>query len=134
MGEPKEENLVPGNLAAVIHTIWQDQAAQQAPHVDIPLRGMKAECDSVKLCISTVPFWPLTKERSNRFGVSVDGCIPIVCENKIVEWSMPWKLQVLENRKDYILTLPLDRTKKHHLLTLIIMDPGQMVQEISYGD
>ena len=134
MGEPKEENLVPGNLAAVIHTIWQDQAAQQAPHVDIPLHGMKAECDSVKLCISTVPFWPLTKERSNRFGVSVDGCTPVVCENKIVEWSMPWKLQVLENRKDYILTLPLDRTKKHHLLTLIIMDPGQMVQQISFSD
>jgi hypothetical protein len=39
---------------------------------------------------------------------------------------------VLENRKDFVLSLPIDRKKKHHLLTLVIGDPGQMVQEISF--
>jgi hypothetical protein len=72
------------------------------------------------------------QDRSNRFGVSIDGSTPVVCENKFTEWSYPWKLQVLENRKDFVLSLPIDRKKKHHLLTLVIGDPGQMVQEIAF--
>ncbi len=56
----------------------------------------------------------------------------MVCENLFTEWSYPWKLQVLENRKDFLLTLPLDKQRKQHTLTLIMGDPGQMVQEITY--
>jgi len=64
--------------------------------------------------------------------VSVDGGKPVVCENKFEEWSMPWKIQVLGNRKDYLITLPVDVAKKTHVLSLIIGDPGQIVQRISY--
>ena len=74
------------------------------------------------------------QDRSNRIGVSIDGGSPVVCENKFTEWSYPWKLQVLENRKDFVLKMPIDRKKKHHLLTLVIGDPGQMVQEISFSN
>lgn len=103
-----------------------------SPHIDLPLEDVLLHGDSLQLCLSVVPFWPVTTDRSNRIGVSLDGCTPVVCENLFTEWSYPWKLQVLENRKDFLLTLPLDSKRKHHVLTLIIGDPGQMVQEITY--
>ena len=91
-----------------------------------------ADNDSITLCISVVPFWPVNYDRSNRFGVSVDRCQPVVCENKFIEWGWSWKLQVLENRKDFVVTLPIDRSKKRHTLSFIIGDPGQMIQKITY--
>ena len=110
----------------------QDPASLSSGHIDMPLELNTTEADSVTLCISVVPLWPVTTDRSNRIGVSVDGCAPKVCENRFIEWSLPWKLQVLENRKDFMLTLPIDRAKRNHTLTLIIGDPGQIVQGISY--
>ena len=102
------------------HDRVEDPTSLESSHIDIPF---DLEGDSVKLQISTVPVWPLYRGRSNRFGVSVDGCKPVVCENKIVEWSYPWKLQVLNNRKDYLLTLPVDKTRTSHTLTFVIGDP-----------
>ena len=110
----------------------QDPSKLTSQHLDIPFECSQTGGKRLSLCISVVPFWPVTQDRSNRFGVSIDGSTPIVCENKFTEWSYPWKLQVLENRKDFVLSLPIDRKKKHHLLTLVIGDPGQMVQEISF--
>ena len=110
----------------------QDPGKLTSQHIDIPFECSQTGGKRLSLCISVVPFWPVTQDRSNRFGVSIDGSTPIVCENKFTEWSYPWKLQVLENRKDFVLSLPIDRKKKHHLLTLVIGDPGQMVQEISF--
>ena len=119
----------------------QDPASTASSHIDIPImlpsgRGYGAEgsiaSDSVRVCISVVPFWPISADRSNRFGVSFDGSAPVVCENQFTEWSFPWKLQVLENRRDFMLTFPADRTKRRHTLTLIVGDPGQMVQRISW--
>ena len=110
----------------------QDPSKLTSQHLDIPFECSQTGGKRLSLCISVVPFWPVTQDRSNRFGVSIDGSTPIVCENKFTEWSYPWKLQVLENRKDFVLSLPIDRKKKHHLLTLVIGDPGQMVQEIAF--
>ena len=118
MGQPLDSAQDPGKLTS--------------QHLDIPFECSQTGGKRLSLCISVVPFWPVTQDRSNRFGVSIDGSTPIVCENKFTEWSYPWKLQVLENRKDFVLSLPIDRKKKHHLLTLVIGDPGQMVQEISF--
>lgn len=109
----------------------QDASSLQSSHLDIPI-NLTSQSDSLKVQISVVPFWPVSQERSNRLGVSLDGCPPVVLENKIVEWSYPWKLQVMENRKDYILQFPIDKTRQSHQLRLIIGDPGQMVQKISY--
>ena len=86
----------------------------------------------ITLCISTVPMWPVYAGRSNSFGVSVDGCTPVRCENFMVEWEEPWKMQVSENRKDYVVTLPLDPAQKTHTLTFHIGDPGQMIQKVTY--
>ena len=110
----------------------QDPGKLTSQHIDIPFECSQTGGKRLSLCLSVVPFWPVTQDRSNRFGVSIDGSTPIVCENKFTEWSYPWKLQVLENRKDFVLSLPIDRKKKHHLLTLVIGDPGQMVQEIAF--
>ncbi len=112
------------------HDAVQDAGSLQSEHLDLSF-----DCeprDSVTLCISCVPFWPVSHDRSNRFGISVDGQAPVVCENPIEEWSGPWKLQVLENRKDFVVTFPIDGSKRRHKLSLIIGDPGQMVQRISY--
>ena len=98
----------------------------------IPAGILSADADSVSLCISVVPMWPVSAERSNRIGVSVDHGKMEVCENVFVEWGREWKIQVLENRKEFVLTLPLDKTRDEHIVTLTIVDPGQIVQKITY--
>lgn len=114
------------------HNPVQDPANLSSDHIDLPFEVQDGQGDSVTICISVVPVWPVSLDRSNRFGVSVDGCQPLVCENKFEEWSYTWKLQVLENRKDFIISLPIDCSRKQHVLTLIVGDPGQMVQKITY--
>lgn len=99
--------------------------------IDIPL-PIESEADSIRLQICAIPFWPVSTSHSNRFAVSIDDATPIVCENPITEWSMPWKLQVLSNRKDYLLTIPLSRQAKDHKLRLHIIDSGQMIQKITW--
>lgn len=116
----------------------QDPRSLTSSHIDIPFElssvpsasaGSRTE---IRLCVSVLPMWPIATDRSNRFGVSIDGQDPQVCENSIVEWSAPWKLQVLENRKEFTFRLPIDGTKKQHTLTLIVGDPGQIVQKITW--
>ena len=75
---------------------------------------------------------PVATDRSNRFGVSVDGGKNVVCENIFKEWGREWKIQVLENRKDFLLTLPLSKNRREHIITLSILDPGQIIQKITY--
>jgi hypothetical protein len=65
--------------------------------------------------------------------VSVDGCEPQVCENVFKEWGHEWKIQVLENRKEFLITLPLDKARQEHVITFSIIDPGQIIQKITYA-
>lgn len=99
--------------------------------IDIPVE-VDAQADSITLCISFLPMWPVSSDKSNRFAVSVDGGSPLTCENKFIEWGKDWKVQVLENRKEFVATLPLDKSRAKHHLTLSIVDPGQIIQKISY--
>ena len=78
--------------------------------------------------------WPVAYDRSNRIKVSVDGGEAVICENKFKEWSPEWKLQVLENRKEFVMKLPLDQSRRDHVLTLSIVDPGQIIQKITYEE
>lgn len=109
----------------------KESIVSMMPHIDIwlhePLEG-----DSIHVMISAVPLWPVDQDHDNCFGVSVDGSEPVVCENPIEEWSYPWKLQVLENRKDFVLAFPVDKSKDIHRLSLFIIDPGQLIQKITY--
>ena len=100
--------------------------------IDIPIPVLPKNADSVSLCISVVPMWPVATDRSNRFSVSVDHGKAEVCENLFKEWGREWKIQVLENRKGFVLTLPLDTTRNDHVMTLSIVDPGQIIQKITY--
>lgn len=86
----------------------------------------------LKLCISMLPMWPKHEGVSNRFAVSVDGGEKVVFENKIIEWSQEWKLQVLENRKEYFVEVPVDASKQTHTVTLHEIDPGQFVQSVTF--
>lgn len=112
----------------------QDPTSLSSDHIDIEFTAdaLPADASEITLCISTVPMWPVDDERSNAFGVSVDGCTPVRCENFIVEWAEPWKMQVSENRKDYVVVLPLDPDRKTHVLSFHIGDPGQMIQKVTY--
>jgi hypothetical protein len=103
-------------------------------NIDIPLPEgtLAADADSIQLCISVVPMWPVSTNRSNRIAVSADHGNAEVCENIFKEWGREWKIQVLENRKEFVLTLPLDRHRQQHVVTLTIVDPGQIVQKITY--
>lgn len=101
--------------------------------IDIPLNYQLSNLKSqLNLCISVVPMWPVAYDCSNRFAVSVDGGEPVICENKFQEWSPEWKLQVLENRKEFVLTFLIDSALREHFITLTIVDPGQIIQKITY--
>ena len=112
----------------------QDPTSASSDHIDIEFTAdaLPSDASEITLCISTVPMWPVDDERSNAFGVSVDGCTPVRCENFIVEWAEPWKMQVSENRKDHVVVLPLDPDRKTHVLSFHIGDPGQMIQKVTY--
>jgi hypothetical protein len=100
-------------------------------NIPIPTEFIDSNAETVTICVSVVPLWPVAYDRSNRFGISVDGSNPVVCENKFQEWGREWKIQVLENRKEFVITLPLDKKKGEHEITLSIIDPGQIVQKIT---
>lgn len=100
--------------------------------ITIPAGMLPVNADSIKLCVSVVPMWPVATDRSNCFSVSVDHGQAEVCENIFKEWGREWKIQVLENRKEFVLTLPLDTTRHDHVITLSIVDPGQIIQKITY--
>ena len=112
----------------------QDPVMNSSDRLDVEFAAdaLGKDVNEITLCISTVPVWPVYVGRSNSFGVSVDGCTPVRCENFIVEWSSPWKKQVMENRKDYVITLPVDPSRKVHTLSFHIGDPGQMIQKVTY--
>ena len=99
--------------------------------IPIPEEFIHKGAEEVSVCISVVPMWPVAYDRSNRFAVSLDGSEPVVCENIFQEWGREWKIQVLENRKEFVITFPLDKTIKEHVLNLSIIDPGQIVQKIT---
>ena len=97
-----------------------------------PQQTIAPHADSLSVCLSVVPIWPVATDCSNRLSVSVDGGQPVVCENIFKEWGGEWKLQVLENRKEFVVTMPLDKSLREHVITLGIVDPGQIVQKITY--
>jgi len=102
--------------------------------IDVPITAatLAKGADSITICIAVVPLWPVATDRSNRFAVSVDRGEAVVCENIFKEWGREWKMQILENRKDFLLKLPLDKSRQDHFITLTIVDPGQIIQKISY--
>lgn len=128
----------PFRLLTGMGTDWQvlqmgqplDQKASGS--INIPIPSLPASADSIQLCISVVPMWPVSTDRSNRLAVSIDQGKTATLENKFKEWGREWKIQILENRKDFVLTLPLDKARGQHVITLSIVDPGQIVQKITY--
>ena len=109
-----------------------DFAAKGSIDIVIPAATLPANTDSVELCISVVPLWPVAYDRSNAFRVSVDGGDAQLCENTFTEWSQEWKIQVLANRKEFVMKLPLDKARNRHTVSIAIADPGQIIQKITY--
>lgn len=114
-----------GDVNAVIASSKSNRAGK-------PAASAASRPSVLKLCISMLPMWPKHEGVSNRFAVSVDGGEKVVFENKIIEWSQEWKLQVLENRKEYFVEVPVDASKQTHTVTLHEIDPGQFVQSVTF--
>ena len=105
-----------------------DASRLDGPRVEYKLPQITA--DSITVSISTLPFFPLHKGKSTRYGFSVDGCKPVVAENLPTEWSEPWKDQVLCNGVEATATFAIDKSLPSHTLTITCGDPGTMVQQI----
>lgn len=135
----KAKMTAPFRLLEGIGTDWQalqmgqplDFENKGSIDIDIPSEYISKGAESISVCISVVPMWPVAYDRSNKFSVSVDGSEAVVCENNFKEWGREWKIQVLENRKEFVMTFPLDKSQKEHRLTLSIIDPGQIIQKIT---
>ena len=134
----QKESPVPAAKSYNVSTVTSflgnvSMAIKTTGNIDIPLpSAITHHPSSIKLCISVVPMWPVAYDRSNKIAVSVDGGKAVICENVFKEWGPEWKLQVLENRKEFVVTLPLDKNRNNHVLTLSIVDPGQIIQKITY--
>ena len=101
------------------------------PRIDIPI---ESDASQIAVTISVVPFWPCSGKTVNRFGMNFDGGTTSVCVHDCEEWSHPWKLQVLENRRDKTVIFNNPSHKRHHTLTIIMAEPGQIIQNITYGE
>lgn len=100
--------------------------------ISVPLDKLQSSADSVTICVSVLPMWPVAYDKSNSIIFSVDDSPSVTCKNVFIEWSMDWKIQVLENRKEFIVQFPLNRAKQQHMLNISIGDPGQIIQKITY--
>jgi len=86
--------------------------------------------DQVEVTLYTVPFFPIYKGKSTKVGVSLDGCQPLVFDNKFKEYSLQWKNQVLRNAAVSHFKFNIDKSKSSHVISLICGDSGMMVQKV----
>ena len=133
----KVELIPPFQLLEGMGTDWhviqmgQPLDFKASGSINIPITELVGK-DSLHVCISVVPMWPVNSDRDNRIRISVDGSNPVVCKNEFIEWGPRWKLQVMENRKEFVLSFPIDKKIDSHILTISIVDPGQMIQKVTY--
>ena len=85
--------------------------------------------DSVDIIISSVPFWPLYKGKTNNIGVSIDNGPVQIFENKFKEYDRTWKDQVMRNGAICRMRFAVDKKREFNQLH-ISADPGQMIQRI----
>ncbi len=105
----------------------ENAADSRGPRADYLLPAIGA--DTIGVTVYTVPFFPLYKGRSNAVGVSVDAR-PQVYRNEVAEWSPEWKEQVMQNGDAETFRFAIDRNAPSHTLSLIVGDPGMMVQRV----
>lgn len=90
----------------------------------------EVDCDSVDVVFYTVPFWPLHAGRGNAIGVSVDGGVRQVFDNKFGEYSRRWKDQVMRNGAECRMRFAVDKSRSSHTLSFFTGDSGQMIQRV----
>jgi hypothetical protein len=88
------------------------------------------DADSVTVYVYSVPFFPLYKGKSTRYGISVDGHPAIEAKNEPKEFSREWKDQVLQNGVVAEAKFPLRNDLDTHTLSLICGDPGVIIQRV----
>ncbi len=88
------------------------------------------DADFATVYVYTVPFFPVSKDRSNQFGISIDSQPVFVAENLPSEYSEPWKDQVLQNGTVAKAKFPINNKTQKHTLIITCGDPGITIQRI----
>jgi hypothetical protein len=96
--------------------------------VEYEFAGVTA--DSVSVHVYSLPFWALHKEKSTRYGISVDGQPVFVSQSDHKEYSEPWKNRVLQNGVATVAKFAVNKSLSNHTLTLTCGDPGMIIERI----
>ena len=98
----------------------------QACHypIDTELAG-----DSVTVIVQLLPNHPVSGGKLS-FALSADGLPPVRVDYETYDRSEEWKLNVLRNAAERIITLPLDSEMKEHRLTFCPLTEGVILDQI----
>jgi hypothetical protein len=107
---------------------------RDAAYVEYTFSPKTANGNSLTIELSVVPFWPIYEGRGNRIVVSVDDSEQQLFDNRFVEYSIPWKDQVLVNGTSTTMHFTIDPTRQQHTLRIQALDPGQMIQKITISE
>ncbi len=88
------------------------------------------DADSITVYVYSIPFFPIYKCKSNRYGISVNGQPAVIVKNEPKEFSKQWKGQVLRNGAVATAKFPVQQGKTTHTLSLICGDPGTIIQRV----
>ena len=115
------------------------QAALSNPLIDtthITTHSARVEYDfytfikaAATLFIYTLPTLPLNNNYGMRYAVAVDGGPLSIVDFRTVGRSEEWKQNVLRNRAERKISLPM-LAKGKHILKIFAIDPGVMLDEI----
>lgn len=114
LGEAIEKAVDPGSLSGT--------------RVEYGFTGVNS--DSVTVHVYSLPFWALHKDKSTRYGISVDGQPAFVSQSDHKEYSEPWKDRTLQNGVETIARFAVNKSLPEHTLTLICGDPGMIIQRV----
>ena len=90
----------------------------------------EAKSKEIEVTVYSLPFFPIYKGRSTRYGVSVDNSSPQIAECLPKEYGEEWKDNVLRNGAVFKGKYIVDLTEKTHKLRLSLIDPGMIIERI----
>lgn len=90
----------------------------------------QAEADSLTLSIHLLPTHPLDGGRLS-FAVAIDDCAPVTLHYETYDRSEDWKLNVLRNLSERVVTLPIDASATHHSVLFCPLTEGVVLDQIS---
>lgn len=105
-----------------------DAGSSNTSSFEYAFSGVNA--DSVTVQVYTLPFFPLHKGKSTRYGIAIDGGTPVLAQNNAIEFTETWKDRVLRNGALTVVKLPVNKNLSEHTIRFTCGDPGIMIQRV----